>query len=406
MWWLSRSALLFCSLLLAELSLRILGLAIPQVHALTGPRREMTRVIPHPVLGVVGNPEFLEHDDRGFRNAATVHRARIVTLGDSNTYGTGVEVGHAWPAVLAWELGVSVYNMGLGGYGAAHNAENLATALDLSPDLVIFALYFGNDFYDDFRFALKTDRLATIISSQMAENAIKLEQESSLADDVQFLFRSGAATNEDRGTGGAHGGALGRKVLRWLPERIRLVGLVRALKIQLADRYESALLDRNFEKAKGSLGDRQRQFVSVFEGTKWTTLLTAPYRLRVMDDADPRIRSGIEVTTHMIRRMRDRVAEAGADYLVLLLPTKEYVFWPKVKRPTGHAQLGMLVATEERLGTELKDFLRAEGIRYVDPSPALRNSVKQPYFPNADGHPNQRGHQIIAWELLSNLGHR
>ena len=188
--WLSRSALLLFSLLLAELSLRFLGLAIPEVHALTGPRRGMTRVIPHPVLGVVGNPEFFEHDDRGFRNAATVHRARIVTLGDSNTYGTSVEAGHAWPAVLARELGVPVYNMGLGGYGAAHNAETLATALHLSPDLVIFALYAGNDFYDDFRFALKNDRLATIISSRAAEDASRLEQDSSLVNEVEFLFRT------------------------------------------------------------------------------------------------------------------------------------------------------------------------------------------------------------------------
>lgn len=370
---------------------------------MTGPRRGMTRVIPHPVLGVVGNPGFFEHDERGFRNASTVHKAQIVALGDSHTYGTSVEAGDAWPAVLARELGVPVYNMGLGGYGAAHNTENLATALDLSPDLVIFALYPGNDFYDDFRFALHNDRLATIISSQAADDAWRLEQDSSLVDEVEFLFRTVVGTDEGRSAGVS---ALGRKVLGWLPEHIRLIGLVRALKIQLAGRYESALLDRDFDTAKNSLSDRQRQFVSVFEGPEWKTLLTAPYKLKAMDDSDPRIRSGIEVTKHMLRQMRDRVAEAGADFQVLLLPTKEYVFWPKVKRPTGHAQLGMLVATEERLGTELKDFLRAEGIRYVDPSPALRNSVKQPYFPNADGHPNQRGHQIIAWELLSNLGHR
>ena len=85
---------------------------------MTGPRRGMTSVIPHPVLGVVGNPEFSEHDERGFRNAATVERARIVALGDSHTYGTSVEAGHAWPAALARELGVRVYSMRLGGYGA------------------------------------------------------------------------------------------------------------------------------------------------------------------------------------------------------------------------------------------------------------------------------------------------
>jgi len=114
----------------------------------------------------------------------------------------------------------------------------------------------------------------------------------------------------------------------------------------------------------------------------------------------------IEVTKHMIRQMRDRAADAEADYLVLLLPTKEYVLWPQIKRPLDHARLEMLVATEDRLRAELQHFLQAEDIRYVDPSPALRTSVEQPYSPNGDGHPKQRGHEIIARELLSDFGQR
>ena len=400
--WFSRIALVLFSLLVAELALRLLGLAIPQIHALTGPRRVASRVIQHPVLGVVGNPDFFEHDDRGFRNATTLSSAPIVALGDSHTYGTSVEAGRAWPAVLARKLGSSVYNMGMGGYGAAHNVENLPMALDLDPDLVIFALYFGNDFYEDFQFAVRNDLLATIISSQAAADASRLEEDGPLADQVDFLYRSGAATNEEL----MSDVSLYRKALRSVPENVRLVGLLRAFKIFLDGHYGSALLDRDFESAKNSLTSRQRPFVSVFDGVEWKTLLTAPYRLRVMDDSDPRIRSGIEVTKRMILRMRDRVDEAGADFLVLLFPTKEYVFWPKIAFAMDHPQLDSLVATEERLRGEVEHFLRAERIRYVDPSPALRKLVEQPYYPNGDGHPNPLGHEVIASELVRELGQR
>ena len=396
--WLSRLALLLLSLLLAELSLRALGLAIPRIHALTGPRRTMTRLIPQPVLGSGGNPEFPEHDERGFRNSSALHRAQIVALGDSQTYGTSGRAEHAWPAVLERKRGTAVYNMGLGGYGAAHNVENLATALGLNPDFVIFALYFGNDFADDFRFALSNGRLSTIISLQAVEKVAGLERESPLADEVRFLFTRGRD-----GEGGARTGQAGRRLLRWLSEHIRLFGLLREFKERFAGRHESPLLHRDFETARTSLTDRQLSFVSPFDGGEWKTILTAPYRLRVMDDSDPRIRAGIEVTKHMLRRMRKRVVEAGAEYLVLLVPTKEYVFWPKVESPADHPMLEALVETEARLHEELEVFLRSEGIRYVDPSPALRSSVEQPYFANRDGHPNRRGHEIIAREVLRQL---
>ncbi|MEJ2239584.1 MAG: hypothetical protein P8X82_14905, partial [Gemmatimonadales bacterium] len=169
--------LLFISLSIAELSLRLLGLAIPEVDALIGPRRDMTRVIPHPLLGHVGNPEFFEHDARGFRNKRSVDRAHVVALGDSHTYGTGVDAADAWPSVLARQLDEVVYNMGLGGYGAAHNAENVMTALSLKPEHVVFALYPGNDFYDDFRFAMRNGRLAALTSVEEAEKAAALERD-------------------------------------------------------------------------------------------------------------------------------------------------------------------------------------------------------------------------------------
>jgi hypothetical protein len=43
--------------------------------------------------------------------------------------------------------------------------------------------------------------------------------------------------------------------------------------------------------------------------------------------------------------------------------------------------------------------LDAQKVPYVDMLAPLRASSAQPYFENADGHPNPLGHDVIAAEL-------
>ncbi len=95
------------------------------------------------------------HDARGFRNPSALDSATIVALGDSHTYGISVSSEEAWPHILSAQMDKDVYNMGKAGYGPARNNHNLSIAIELEPRWIIFGLYFGNDFYDDFRFAQK-----------------------------------------------------------------------------------------------------------------------------------------------------------------------------------------------------------------------------------------------------------
>ncbi len=44
-----------------------------------------------------------------------------------------------------------------------------------------------------------------------------------------------------------------------------------------------------------------------------------------------------------------------------------------------------------------------QGIKFIDPVPALRMAHRQPYNANGDGHPNALGHSIIAEEVLNYL---
>ena len=158
----------------------------------------------------------------------------------------------------------------------------------------------------------------------------------------------------------------------------------------------NALLSRDFHKAKANLTERQMSLVSFYDGSSWQTILTSPYRLRVMDDADPRIRTGIEISKHMLDKMHLRVTESGAKFVVLLLPTKEYVFSPRVEHPDQHKSLVELVRHEDRIHHELKRYMKDHGISFIDPATELRESERQPYFPDGNGHPNELGQEIIA----------
>jgi hypothetical protein len=156
------------------------------------------------------------------------------------------------------------------------------------------------------------------------------------------------------------------------------------------------LLSREFSSAARALTPVQRRFASPLDGPGWRTILTAPYRGRVLDDRDPRIRSGFEIARHAVRAIGERCRAAGVDLLVVLLPTKESVFWPRVGTPDLHPGLRQLVTDEERLRQEWVADLRASAVRYLDAREALSAALNQPYYEDVDGHPNETGHRIIA----------
>ena len=82
-------------------------------------------------------------DARGLRDHrhTAPPRPLVLALGDSMTFGEGVESEQAWPAVLERALGVRVVDGGVPGYGSPQIRGRLHQLLPaLRPDLVIVAL--------------------------------------------------------------------------------------------------------------------------------------------------------------------------------------------------------------------------------------------------------------------------
>lgn len=161
-------ALLFgagVAILLGEVVLRLAS--PPSLRIRVTDLREFLRFDPR--LGWVNRPgsagrlRFLPDFDhevrinsRGLRDREVPYErkpgaARILALGDSFTFGQGVNVEQSWPKVLERRLGggAEVLNAGVSGWGTAQERLWLeAEGFRYRPDLVILGLYV-NDFWDN-----------------------------------------------------------------------------------------------------------------------------------------------------------------------------------------------------------------------------------------------------------------
>lgn len=380
---LANVGLLGASFLFVELALQLASIFIG--GNLSDTNTSIDTLVEDKRLGLRGNPNWVEHDARGYRNPSAPNTATVVTLGDSQTYGTAVKSDETWPSLLSVALGKDIYNMGLPTYGASQNLENFSTAIALKPKLIIFGLYFGNDFYNDFKFIQRNGKLQDYVDKNNLIKISALEKQKTIEEEIGYLFFA-----PNRGTGSENSNLLGR-IKKWASDNSKLYGLARGLKTQLT---------QNFYVAKAILSKRQLSYSSVYDGPAWKTILTSPYRLRILDDADPRIRAGIEISKQMLRQMHLRATKNSAKYIVLLIHTKEYIFWPRVKKPNEQKLLGELVRQENKVRDEIIRYMQKYGIDFIDPAKELRESERQPYFSDTNGHKNSLGHKIISEKVL------
>ena len=153
----------------------------------------------HPYIGYLHTPNnalvisrrdfhTVHHTDGyGFRNAwPWPEKTNIVVLGDSLTFGYGVEDDEAWPALLGQALPqLRVINLGLIGAGPEQYLRVYETfGRQLHPQVLVVGLFVGNDFWD-------TGLFHRWLKVESEENYLAWRDSGrSKADEfeVQFLF--------------------------------------------------------------------------------------------------------------------------------------------------------------------------------------------------------------------------
>jgi hypothetical protein len=120
-----------------------------------------------------------------------------------------------------------------------------------------------------------------------------------------------------------------------------------------------------------------------------------------LNQKSPEVQEGMRITFELLEKMNDICRQNNAQFVVVIIPTKETVFADYLEhKPMVH--LGSVIdelILNERIATkELIKFFHSSGIHYVETLPALRRAVDQElYYRGAsDMHPGKNGYRVIA----------
>jgi hypothetical protein len=255
-------------------------------------------LIDDPDLGYRVKPSTTGHDALGFRNERVPAQAAIVAIGDSMTYGVSADRAGSWPNQLGQQLGVTVYNMGLGGYGPLqylHLARELAPTL--KPEQLIVAFYFGNDLMDAYRLAHFNPRWHAWQQSTPTP-----------AGETPF-DRAGREAPKKRFEG----------LRDWLSRRSLLYGVLRATVFQpLASLERNQAVEQASQDTLWPWRDPGRERVC--------TVFTPKQRLSATDLSVESVREGMEISKRAFAELKAVAQGQGRKLLVVLIPTKERVY--------------------------------------------------------------------------------
>jgi len=267
-------------------------------------------------------------------------QTRIVAIGDSFTFGHGVEGEQAYPRRLETELAsrteaaVEVINAGVPGrWVDEYYLELEERSLALAPDLVLVGLYIKNDL--DGRDA--ESHLWPRVDEQGLPLQVRVPE---LRVDDGFLSRA------DR-------------KLRWRLPVVR-------------DSHVAQLFFDGLRAAGG--------LFKIYYPKNH--LMYAPVYADRTQEALAKVRL-------LLVAMARSTREAGARFAVLLIPAREQVLPDRYPAPDG--------LDYDRPQQVVGEMLRAEGIPYLDLLPALRDRAGDtPLYFEADTHWTVAGHVLAA----------
>ncbi|HKQ33250.1 MAG TPA: hypothetical protein VJV40_08595, partial [Thermodesulfobacteriota bacterium] len=278
---LRKTALILCSIFISLAVLEV-GLRILSAFLIYSPKNSQ---VYDEKLGRRIDPSLEDIDDNGFRNPSIPERADIVTLGDSHTYGVNVKSENAWPYQLGRMSGMSVYNLGVGGYGPLQYYYLMDTALSFKPRHIILGLYPANDMSDVCK----------------------------MIDESEYWRDWAAKRGYDAGVCKGSESFFGR-VNRTLSD-LHVYWMV-------ASAVKRVNESTNFGDA-----------IEVTEGDNKTIMKYATIRshMKKTDISRQKISLGLAVTEDVLREMKSKADAEGVEFGVVLIPSKEIAFYDYLK---------------------------------------------------------------------------
>jgi lysophospholipase L1-like esterase len=272
-------------------------------------------------------------DEWGFRNESPwPDQADIVVLGDSMAFGYGVSREDGWVARLQeMSSDEAIVNLGLIGTSPEQNLRIFKRfGVGLEPKLVLFTLFPGNDLFDTGNF-----RRWLAAGKPVSFSEWRTEGEPSIRGFVGNFLESSY------------------------------------LMLFLREARKAANAPFSGHTLTLAHGEKITLAPSTYAGNEELARPDHPDFIRAMQ---------------VIEEAENMSADLGAEFVVLLVPTKERVYLPLVGETVPDPVDAFAVELKRR-GTPHLDL--------TDPLQSAAKEGEKVYF-EIDGHPNAKGYQLIA----------
>lgn len=311
---------------------------------------------------------------RGEKTSIEKKKKRVLLIGDSFTFGWGVELEKTWVHLLAESYPeIEFMNLGQGGNHPGDYVRVAKMALPmLKPDLVIIGILQGNDLHQLMR-VIEFEESGKSIeeTSQTCEsNKEKLQRYLSVA--FPNLSKRFPSTTSIQG--------------RWKLDAQKLLG---ELSTNEKDKYMTLVPELRSDFESGLLNPSL-----IDESLHHPCML-----IESVDTSNALCKRGIIRLHDHLWELETLASENGVDFLFLSLPNRPYGF-PDTKNALS--ELGFETESADTLDANLPLKLAMQGLRtdLLFPSISLGS---QPLFFHYDGHWNENGNRIFAAELISGL---
>jgi hypothetical protein len=316
-------------------------------------------------------------DAWGFRNRGVPKTADIVAVGDSHTFGNTAKMDESWPYVLGRLTGRQVYNMGMGGYGPNQYFHlSNSKALSLKPNVIVWGLYMGDDFQNAYAITYGLKYWANL--RKLPDRNVDADTWDPPAPKPNWL----------------------RRVRVWLSGHSVIYQIVfhasAGGRIQGETQIRTAA--QLYPGAATSLIVPEKNILEAFRPQSMLSRL---------DQDNPEILEGMRITFELMREMNETCQQQHIRFVVVVIPIKEEVFSDYLehnpKLPLSSV-IDKLLPNDRLARQKTFEFLTESKIPYVDPLPALRNSMGNELYARSatDMHPGKNGYRVIG-EAVSEL---